>query len=82
LGFVVYTGHRRLKRRKKVQFERWWRILVSSFLQGETSEERLQATWEGWVNHVRYGSTAGLRRAILERSPQEVVGMLISSTSQ
>jgi RNA-directed DNA polymerase len=78
LGFVVYTGHRRLKGRKKVQFERCWRSLVASFLQGETSEERLRATWMGWVNHVRYGSTVGLRKALLERSPQEVIEMLLS----
>ncbi|HSS77673.1 MAG TPA: reverse transcriptase domain-containing protein [Thermoanaerobaculia bacterium] len=76
LGFVVYPDHRRLKRRKKVQFERQWRNVSTAFLHGELPGERLCATWAGWANHARYGATAGLRRALLERAPREVLETL------
>jgi len=32
------------------------------------SEETIQASVQGWINHLRYGDTWGLRKAILEKA--------------
>jgi hypothetical protein len=61
LGFVIYPGHRRLKRRNGMAYRRWLRRLV-----GMASGEQLKASLQGWINHARYGDTYGLRRALLE----------------
>lgn len=76
LGFVVYPWRRRLKRRKGAQFERRWRELGAAHGRGEISREQLGAGWLGWINHTRYGNTAGLRKALLSRTPSEIVEML------
>ena len=65
LGFIVFPTHRRLKRRKGVAFRRRLKRLVARYAAGEIEYERLTASVQGWVNHVRYGDTWGLRRAIL-----------------
>lgn len=81
LGFVVYPWRRRLKRRKGTQFGLQWRRLVSAFQRGEISREQLAASWRGWSNHLRYGNTVGLCKALLGRTPPEVVGLLGLSDS-
>jgi len=68
LGFVTYPDRRRLKRRKGVAFRRRLRRLRRLEVRGEVQAESVQASVAGWVGHVRYGNTAGLRRAILEES--------------
>jgi len=65
LGFLVFPTHRRLKRRKGLAFQRKYRRLSSGCSQGKTSRAQISASVRGWVNHVRYGDTWGLRRAIL-----------------
>jgi len=65
LGFVVFPDHRRLKRRKGLQFRRRFRALVRRHLAGEVPLEKVTTTAQGWANHVRYGNTVGLRKAIL-----------------
>lgn len=65
LGFRIYPDHRRLKRRKSIHFRRKFRRLARQYASGEIPFERLDASVRGWVNHVRYGNTWGLRRAIL-----------------
>lgn len=60
LGFVVYPDRRRLKRRKGVQFRRRLRALLA-----EESLESAAASLTSWLNHVRYGNTVGLQKAIL-----------------
>lgn len=67
LGFRVYATHRRLKRRKGVGFQRRFKRLVGQLAMGEIDLEQLHASVRSWVNHVRYGDTCGLRRAILGR---------------
>ncbi len=67
LGFRVYPEHRRLKRRKVVHYRRKLRAMIRDLARGELSFERLDASVRGWVNHVRYGDTWGLRRAVLGR---------------
>ena len=73
LGFVVYPSHRRLKRRKGIAFQRKLAGLLTAYRRGEIPREALEASLTGWINHVRYGDTWGLRKALLRRvriSPQ------------
>jgi hypothetical protein len=65
LGFVIYPHKRRLKRRKGVAYGRKLRALARDYAEGRISLEQLGASVQGWVNHVRYGDTEGLRRAVL-----------------
>jgi hypothetical protein len=65
LGFVVYTDHRRLKRRKGIHFQRRLKDLAMEFAAGRLPFGDLDAVVQGWVNHVRAGDTWGLREAVL-----------------
>jgi hypothetical protein len=65
LGFVVFPQERRLKRRKGVAFQRRLRIMARRHAEGKLPFERLTASVQGWVNHVRYANTVGLRQAVL-----------------
>jgi retron-type reverse transcriptase len=65
LGFIVYPDRRRLKRRKGVYFQRKLKEKIRDFQAGHITLPQLTASVQGWVNHVRYGNTVGLRRAIL-----------------
>ena len=67
LGFRVYPDYRLLKRRKVVQFRRKLRRLLFAYEKGELARDQLDATIQGWINHVRYGDTWGLRKAVLSR---------------
>jgi RNA-directed DNA polymerase len=69
LGFVVYQERRRLKRRKGVAFLRRLRALAEGYANGEIALDQVTASVQGWVNHVRYGNTVGLRKAILGSVP-------------
>ena len=69
LGFVVYPTHRRLKRRKGVAFRRKLRRLLAAYAEGEIDFEQLDASVQGWINHVRYGDTWGLREALFAACP-------------
>jgi hypothetical protein len=65
LGFVVYPTHRRLKRRKVVEYRRRLRRLQAEYDAGAITFAELDASIQGWINHVRYADTWGLRKAIL-----------------
>ena len=65
LGFEVHPTHRRLKARKGISHRRKFKGLIADFEAGQIGFDRLDASVRGWVNHVRYGDTWGLRRAIL-----------------
>ncbi len=69
LGFIVYPNHRRLKRRKGVYFGRKLRRLVDACARGQISFEAMDASVQGWINHVRYGNTIGLRKAMFHSIP-------------
>ena len=62
LGFIVFPTHRRLKRRKGIAFQRRLARLVQV-----SSAAAIKPIVQGWLNHVRYGDTHGLRRAMLSR---------------
>lgn len=61
LGFQVFPDHRRLKPRKGYAFRRKLSHWVKY-----ASREKINASVLGWINHVRYGDTFGLRRALLD----------------
>lgn len=65
LGFTVYPDRRRLKRRKGVHFQRRLRTMLAAYATGELSLDQVRASVKGWSNHVRYGNTVGLRKAVL-----------------
>jgi len=65
LGFIIYPEHRRLKRRKGVFYQRKLHSLVKDYCERNISFEDVTASVQGWVNHVRYADTWGLRKAIL-----------------
>jgi RNA-directed DNA polymerase len=67
LGFRVYPEYRRVKQRKVIHFRRKLRRLLEGYSTGGFSFEKLNATVQGWINHVRYADSWGLRRAVLER---------------
>ncbi len=69
LGFVVYPAHRRLKRRNAVNFTRRLRRNISRYRQHKISFAELDASVNGWVNHVRYADTWGLRGHIFGQHP-------------
>jgi RNA-directed DNA polymerase len=62
LGFVVFPTHRLLKRRKGIAYSRHLKRLIQN-----SSQEELKASVPGWVNHVRYGDTYGLRISLLSK---------------
>lgn len=67
LGFIVYPTHRLVKARNARNFSRRLRERWGQFCQGKIRFAELDATVKGWVNHVRYADTWGLRRQILGR---------------
>ena len=68
LGFVVYPTHRLLKRRNAVNFARRLNRNYDLFQAGHITFAELDASVQGWINHVRYGDTWGLRRSVLTGS--------------
>jgi len=68
LGFVLFPTHRRVKRRKVIHFRRRLKTMMAGYRVGFLSIEQVAASILGWINHVRYGDTWGLRRAVLEKA--------------
>ena len=68
LGFIIFPQRRRLKRRKGIYFQRKLRAMMAAYRTGEMSLLHVSASVQGWVNHVGYGNTIGLRKTVLGRS--------------
>ena len=64
LGFAVLPDRRRLKRRKGIHFQRNLRRLAAGCRAGAVPRSAVTTSVQGWVNHVRYANTIGLRKAI------------------
>lgn len=64
LGFVVYPTHRMVKKRNAVKFTQKFVRLLDDYEAGRISFAEMSASVGGWVNHVRYADTWGLRRHI------------------
>lgn len=60
LGFVVYPTHRQLKRRNAVNFTRRFERNLDAYQAGALTFAELDASVQGWINHVRYADTWGL----------------------
>ena len=69
LGFVVYPTHRRLKRRNAIHFTRRLAHNLDLYQSGAISFAELDAGVQGWINHVRYADTWGLRRHVFASHP-------------
>lgn len=67
LGFVVYPTHRLLKRRNVVNFTRRFGATLDLYRAGQITFAELDASVQGWINHVRYADTWGLRKHVLGR---------------
>ncbi len=65
LGFIVFPQHRRLKRRKGIYFQRKYHRLLQAFQEKKLPLAEVTVQVRSWVNHVRYGNTVGLRKAVL-----------------
>ncbi len=64
LGFRVFPTHRLLKRPNLVQFRRRLRHRLRQYRARDVTFAELDATVQGWINHVRYGDTWGARGAV------------------
>ena len=64
LGWVVYPIHRLLKRRNAVKFTRRFAQLLDLYQDRQITFAELDASVQGWIAHVDFGDTWGLRRHI------------------
>lgn len=71
LGFVVYPDHRRVKARKVVAATRRLTERYDAWCRDAISFAEFDAAVGGWINHVRYADTWGLRTHVLARFPLE-----------
>jgi hypothetical protein len=69
LGFVVYPTHRLLKRRNAVNFRRRLEHNLDLYQAGQITFAELDASVQGWINHVRFADTWGLREHIFRTHP-------------
>jgi len=69
LGFVVYPTLRLLKRRNAVNFTRRFECNLGAYEAGKISFAELDASVQGWINHVRYADTWGLRGYLFAGHP-------------
>jgi len=69
LGWVVYPTHRLLKRRNAVKFTRRFAQLLDLYRAGQISYAELDASVQGWIAHVEFGDTWGLREHIFGAQP-------------
>jgi hypothetical protein len=67
LGFLVYPDHRRLKARKARYATRHLTHRYDAWRAGKISFAELDASVNGWVNHVRFADTWGLRKTVFRR---------------
>jgi hypothetical protein len=67
LGFLVYPTHRRVKARKVRNTTRHLDERFDAYRSGKISFAEFDASIQGWVNHVRYADSWGLRRHVFSR---------------
>jgi hypothetical protein len=61
----VYPDHRRVKARNVHNFHRRLRERWQESCAGEIGFAEFDASVQGWINHVRYANTWGLRQRVL-----------------
>jgi len=67
LGFRIWPQIRRVKRGKTLHFARKLRSMAAQYASGKLDYSKMNASIQGWVNHVRYANTIGLRKAMLNK---------------
>ncbi len=67
LGFVIYPTHRQLKSRKVVHASRRLKERFNAWQQGEISFAGFDARVKGWINHVSYADSWGIRKHVLRQ---------------
>ncbi len=67
LGLIIYPTHRKIKARKVRDFDRRLTQRWGEFCAGLITFAEFDASVQGWINHVQYADTWGLRKAILGR---------------
>lgn len=65
LGFVVFPDHIRVKARKVRHGTRRLAAQYAAWHSGEISFGEFDASVQGWINHVRYADSWGLREHVL-----------------
>jgi hypothetical protein len=66
LGFIVYPSYRRVKARYVRNFGRRLQEGWHAYYAGEMTFAEFHSCVQGWINHVRYADSWGLRQHILE----------------
>jgi len=66
LGFLVSPTYRRVKARNVRNFRRRLRERWREFCAGAISFAEFDASVRGWIKHVRYADTWGLRQCGLD----------------
>ncbi len=66
LGFRLFSTHRRLVAHKGHYFQRKLRRLITAYQQHQIDRITFAQALHGWINHVRYGDTWGLRRTLFQ----------------
>jgi hypothetical protein len=62
----VYPEHRRVKARNVHNFRRRLRERWQEYCAGAISFAEFDTSVQGWINHVRYADTWGLRQCVLD----------------
>jgi retron-type reverse transcriptase len=66
LGFVVYPNHRRLKRNRKLAYQRRLNQLRAAYQAGSLTQGEVVASIKGWLAHVSYGNCWALAERLLK----------------
>ena len=66
---MVHPTHRLLKRRNAVNFTRRLEHKLDAYRAGAISFAELNASVQGWINHVRFADTWGLREHVFATHP-------------
>lgn len=82
LGFLVFPQRRRLKQRKGIYFQRKLRKLFLAFHSKQITFPGMNTSVQGWINHVRFANTIGLRKSILQRTSRHTRKQSISKPNQ
>ncbi|MFN8059103.1 MAG: RNA-directed DNA polymerase [Vicinamibacterales bacterium] len=82
LGFIVLPERRRLKRRKGLHFRRKLVEMLVEHRQGSRATADVSVRVRGWINHVRYANTIGLRRAVFRDAARLTAARLRALSSR
>jgi RNA-directed DNA polymerase len=67
LGFVVFPTHRLVKARKVREATRHLAERLTAYQAGAISFAEFDASVQGWINHVRYADSWGLRKHMFSK---------------